>query len=580
MAPVARAPTARPRVSTRIRRTTSRQGPRPPMHLVERMQVAVIGLVNAYIDRLMREIEPALRQRFDAQSHFPVAEVGGQVALGEKFLETTFHLVDRQAANDLARVIPVPTDAVLPNAGKLQRDWVHTNTELIRLEARAREEVRKVIEGPLREGIRVEEVRARIQERLGVVRSRAELIARDQTLKLYGQIQEARQTAAGIEEYTWSTSEDERVRPRHQELDGTTQRWDSPPVVDERSGRRASPGGDFQCRCAAIPILPSEGLSEQESPPEPAPVAPPEPEFIPAPEAPANETELPPEVRAPEPPRAPQPALPEPLRIAPEARATVELRSQEALAQHLASRGTVVALPDDALGKLTKVLGQHPTRAELDAILGHEGLASIGGPRSIEVQVLPGRVRTTMAVVGRGVPEEPEVRLVRTFRRSGGKLVVHHDLFQMSKRLQGGQIGPRVIAAQLAAYEALGVARIDLDAAWVGRYYWPKLGFAIRDKQEVQRYVGLFRGYLEKKGLGPEVVSKLTRGMTTMQQIATTRIGTAPLGKDFLMGEPINPLEPNGKRHPAAAGHLIQGLEIDVKPGDPVYDRMKREVSK
>ena len=246
------------------------------MAMVERMQVAVIGLVNAYIDRVMREIDPELRKRFDDDS-FPIGDVGGQVALGEGFLRTTFHAVDRQAAEDLARAVPIPADRVLKNSTNLQRQWVKANTELIQLEERARVEVRRVVTGPLREGIRVEEVRQRIEARLGVVRSRAELIARDQTLKLYGQIQQQRQEQAGIKEYTWSTSEDERVRPDHEELDGRTFRWDDPPIVDKRSGRRAHPGGDFQCRCAAIPVLP-DGEEEIENPPEPLGIEPTPPE--------------------------------------------------------------------------------------------------------------------------------------------------------------------------------------------------------------------------------------------------------------------------------------------------------------
>lgn len=315
----ARASAQRPRVSARLRRTSSRQGPRAPMHLVERMQVAVIGLVNAYVDRLMREIEPALQRRFDAES-FPIGHVGGQVALGHQFLETTFKLVDRQAASDLARVIPVPTDAVLPHAAKLQQQFIHNNTELIKLEERARAEVRGVIEGPLREGVSVEEVRKKIQERLNVVRSRAELIARDQTLKLYGQIQQARQTAAGIEEYVWSTSEDERVRgnpaglyPKshgnHWRLEGTTQRWDDPPIVDSEAGRKEHPGGDYQCRCAAIPILPSEGLEEPSAPPEPRELTPPEPELV---NEPANEVVPEPAPAAERPPSSGPPASSEP----------------------------------------------------------------------------------------------------------------------------------------------------------------------------------------------------------------------------------------------------------------------------
>jgi len=262
------------RTSTRIRRTSSRQGPRPPLQLVERMQVAAIGMVQAYTDRLMRALGPLLEQRFggrqdaarqDAASVRPggaaLDEVFGRVPEGEltrPFLERMFRLVDRQAAGDLQRVVPVPLGDVLPNAAELQTAWVERNTSLIRLEERARQEVAGILDGPIREGVRVEEIRERIQERLGVVRSRAELIARDQTLKLYGQVQQERQTEAGIAEYTWSTSDDERVRHRHEELEGTTQRWDSPPVVDPKTGRREHPGGDFQCRCAAIPVLPTD----------------------------------------------------------------------------------------------------------------------------------------------------------------------------------------------------------------------------------------------------------------------------------------------------------------------------------
>lgn len=282
------------------------------MALVERMVVAVVGLVNAYIDRLMRELEPLLRQRFDSHGvlrmdaeSIKVPNPGGATTLSEQFLATTFHLVDRQAAIDLSRVIPVSAESLLPYGAELERQFIRNNTELIRLPERAREEVRKVIEGPLRDGIRVEEVRKRLEERLGIVRSRAELIARDQTLKLYGQIQEQRQTAAGIEEYTWSTSEDERVRgnpdglyphsrSNHFVLDGTTQRWDSPPVVDATTGRTAHPGLDFQCRCSAVPRLPVDA-EELDNPPLAAPIEPTPPENDLEPEV-ANETE--PEVAA------------------------------------------------------------------------------------------------------------------------------------------------------------------------------------------------------------------------------------------------------------------------------------------
>ena len=74
-------------------------------------------------------------------------------------------------------------------------------------------------------------------------------LTRDQTSKAVGQLTQARHQQLGIQEYTWRTAQDERVRPTHQVLDGTPQRWDSPPGVGH-------PGYDILCRCVPIPIIP------------------------------------------------------------------------------------------------------------------------------------------------------------------------------------------------------------------------------------------------------------------------------------------------------------------------------------
>jgi SPP1 gp7 family putative phage head morphogenesis protein len=105
------------------------------------------------------------------------------------------------------------------------------------------------------EGLRVEDLRKKIQDSFDVSKSKADLLARDQVLKLNGQITQLRQTNAGITHYTWSTSGDERVREAHRDLDGTVQAWLTPPQVSD-DGRTEHPGGDYQCRCVAVPILP------------------------------------------------------------------------------------------------------------------------------------------------------------------------------------------------------------------------------------------------------------------------------------------------------------------------------------
>lgn len=60
------------------------------------------------------------------------------------------------------------------------------------------------------------------------------------------------QKAIGAERYIWRTMQDDLVRPAHQDLNDTLQRWDDPPVA-EANGDRYHPGEMHNCRCIAIP---------------------------------------------------------------------------------------------------------------------------------------------------------------------------------------------------------------------------------------------------------------------------------------------------------------------------------------
>lgn len=97
-------------------------------------------------------------------------------------------------------------------------------------------------------GMRFEDLAKEI-ERIGdVTESRAKLIARDQTSKMNGAFNEARQTSLGIDRYVWQTSGDERVREEHQANDGQVFNWNDPPATGH-------PGEDINCRCVAVPYF-------------------------------------------------------------------------------------------------------------------------------------------------------------------------------------------------------------------------------------------------------------------------------------------------------------------------------------
>lgn len=88
--------------------------------------------------------------------------------------------------------------------------------------------------------------RDQLETSFGFTESRSELIARDQTGKLYGQLNASRQRELGVTSFIWRTSEDDRVREEHEALDGETFSYDDPP--DE-----GLPGEPIQCRCTAEP---------------------------------------------------------------------------------------------------------------------------------------------------------------------------------------------------------------------------------------------------------------------------------------------------------------------------------------
>jgi SPP1 gp7 family putative phage head morphogenesis protein len=119
------------------------------------------------------------------------------------------------------------------------------------------EELKRVssdIQRGLQQGTRYSDLTKTIQKSFGISHRKAKLIARDQTTKLNSSLTRLRQQEAGVEEYTWQTVEDERVRKTHRHNNGKRFRWDNPPPVT------GHPGNDVNCRCVAVPVL--EGLED------------------------------------------------------------------------------------------------------------------------------------------------------------------------------------------------------------------------------------------------------------------------------------------------------------------------------
>ncbi len=199
----------------------------------------------------------AIIRRLRDEAVSDAGELG--LRLGQKHAALVSTSNRRAVRRQLESALGVDIFAEAPGLDRIAAEFVTNNVALVQsIPEELLDQVETLTLDAFKAGRRAETVAELIQQRFGVTESRARLIGRDQIAKLNGKLTELRQTNLGIDEYIWRSSRDERVRSRHAELDGTRQRWAAPPVVDTKRGRREHPGGDFQCRCTAEPVIPAE----------------------------------------------------------------------------------------------------------------------------------------------------------------------------------------------------------------------------------------------------------------------------------------------------------------------------------
>lgn len=254
-----------PRLPSRGRRRGALALPRTRAEVYARELRAIVDQLQLDAMKMLAPvlhlIEPA--QRLDAVVPVQISAVWSQLEVRYaqllrpsgrvwKAASSTAASVDaltNRQMKALARRARILPDVVQQNA------FIEQNIRLVTsLVGNQLNELRSMVEQAALHGTNARTLTKDIEARFDVSRSRANLIARDQTLKLHGKLIEDKQKNAGATKYIWTTSGDERVREGHAELDGTVQSWDAPPVVSE-DGRQEHPGQDFQCRCVPFPVF-------------------------------------------------------------------------------------------------------------------------------------------------------------------------------------------------------------------------------------------------------------------------------------------------------------------------------------
>lgn len=180
-------------------------------------------------------------------------------------IEPAFIEMDEQLKKDFRSV------GVTPEFTQVMRDNItaeynrNQNLNIKNWSTEQTERMRDFVSRALVKGVNRRGLIDMFQSEWGVTQNKARFLARQETSLFLSSLRRNRSLDAGIRKYRWSTSLDRRVRPaneserksgeNHRRLHGEIFEYGNPPIVNVKTGRRAEPGEDFNCRCVAIPVV-------------------------------------------------------------------------------------------------------------------------------------------------------------------------------------------------------------------------------------------------------------------------------------------------------------------------------------
>lgn len=169
--------------------------------------------------------------------------------LADKYARTTSSYQRVQLGRVMSASMGTDVFAREPNIRPALEAFVHSNVQLIEgIGPKVAQDVEAAALRAVQTGMLHKDLALELEDKYGFAPERARAVARDQVGKLYGNLQQVRQRALGIESYIWRTVQDDRVREEHEEREGDEFRWDDPP-------EDGHPGEAVNCRCYPEPVI-------------------------------------------------------------------------------------------------------------------------------------------------------------------------------------------------------------------------------------------------------------------------------------------------------------------------------------
>lgn len=212
-----------------------------------RMDVAADALPSSELSARVKELTARWTKRFDEMS----ASIAERFAMqGVRHTDASFKSALKDAGFTVEfKMTPIMRDAV--NA------TVQENVSLIKsIPSQYFTEVEGIVMRGFTQGQDLKSISDDLQDRYGVTKRRAALIARDQNNKLNATVTKARRIDLGLYEAIWVHSgAGKHPRPSHVKAGRDKLKFDvrEGALID---GKRILPGTEINCRCTSKTVLP------------------------------------------------------------------------------------------------------------------------------------------------------------------------------------------------------------------------------------------------------------------------------------------------------------------------------------
>lgn len=174
-------------------------------------------------------------------------------------IEKPLESMNAQATKDLKT-----TGIIIDVTPELSKNIVDDYTNNLNIgiknwEPKQTERLREMVEKNILSGYNRLELIDQISIEYGTTMSKAKFLARQETTLLTSTVRDSRYQGSGVRKFRWSATGgkqgDGRTRILHRKLHGQTFFYSSPPIIDETTGERGTPGKAYGCRCGAVPVI-------------------------------------------------------------------------------------------------------------------------------------------------------------------------------------------------------------------------------------------------------------------------------------------------------------------------------------